>query len=195
VYALPIRRACVAAWHSGQGKPTGTQRPTAASRDRATPGRRRPIGGSGSRFVDDPARVGYEWVHSLIDDHSRLAYSELHPDQHAATATGFVERGLAFYAGHGITPRRLLSDNAWTYTRNQSLAQLLADHDVRHLLIPPRRRTGILAAPLQRAPAPQLTQRTPTHQPRPQRPEAEHLDSAGWKVPSCLCARTVLEPG
>ncbi len=84
-------------------------------------------------------RVGYEWVHSLIDDHSRLAYSELHRDQRAATVAGFVERGLAFYARHGITPKRLLSDNAWAYTKNQSLARLLADHGIRHLLIPPRR--------------------------------------------------------
>lgn len=84
-------------------------------------------------------RVGYEWVHSLIDDHSRLAYSELHRDETAATVTGFVERGLAFFASHGITAMRLMSDNAWTYTRNRSLAELLAAHGIRHLLIPPRR--------------------------------------------------------
>jgi transposase InsO family protein len=84
-------------------------------------------------------RVGYEWVHSLIDDHSRLAYSELHPDETAATVTGFVQRGLAFFAGWGITPKRLMSDNAWAYTRNRSLAMLLADHDITHILIPPRR--------------------------------------------------------
>ena len=85
------------------------------------------------------ARVGYEWVHSLVDDHSRLAYSELHRDEKAATVTGFVERGLAVFAAHGIVVKRLMSDNAWTYTRNRSLAQLLADHGVRHLLIPYRR--------------------------------------------------------
>jgi transposase InsO family protein len=84
-------------------------------------------------------RIGYEWVHSLVDDHSRLAYSELHRDEKAATVTGFVERGLSFYADHGIEPKRLLSDNAWTYTRNQALAQLLGSRQIRHLLIPPRR--------------------------------------------------------
>jgi transposase InsO family protein len=84
-------------------------------------------------------RVGYEWVHSLVDDHSRLAYSELHPDQRAATVTGFVGRGLAFFARFGITPRRLMSDNAWTYTHNASLARLLAEQGISHLLIPPRR--------------------------------------------------------
>ena len=89
--------------------------------------------------VEIRQRVGYEWVHSLVDDHSRLAYSELHPDERAATVTEFVERGLGFFAGFGITPKRLMSDNALVYTRNASLARLLADHDIRHLLIPARR--------------------------------------------------------
>ena len=73
-------------------------------------------------------RVGYEWVHSLVDDHSRLAYSELHRDERAATVTGFVERGLAFYAAHGIEPKRLLTDNAFVYRHNRSLRELLAEH-------------------------------------------------------------------
>src|SRR5207244_10844344 len=81
-------------------------------------------------------RVGFEWVHSLVDDHSRYAYSELHRDEKAATVTGFVERGLAHFAAHGITATRLMSDNAWTYTRNKTLAQPLTDHGARHILIP-----------------------------------------------------------
>ena len=84
-------------------------------------------------------RVGYEWVHSLVDDHSRLAYSELHPHERATTVTAFVERGLAFYAAHGIEPKRLLSDNAFVYRRNRSLRELLDRRGVRHLLIPVRR--------------------------------------------------------
>ena len=84
-------------------------------------------------------RIGYEWVHSLVDDHSRLAYSELHGDGRAATVTAFIERGLAFYSGHGIRPKRLLSDNAFVYRRNRSLRELLAQQGVRHLLIPIRR--------------------------------------------------------
>jgi len=84
-------------------------------------------------------RVGYEWVHSLVDDHSRYAYSELHRDEQAATVTGFVERGLAAFAEQGIEVKRLMSDNAWTYTRNRALAELLTRRRVRHLLIPYRR--------------------------------------------------------
>ena len=84
-------------------------------------------------------RVGHEWVHSLVDDHSRLAYSELHRDARAATVTAFLERGLAFYAAQGIEAKRLLSDNAFVYRRNRSLRELLARRGIRHLLIPIRR--------------------------------------------------------
>jgi transposase InsO family protein len=97
---------------------------------------------TGDRYrtsAEKRTRAGYEWVHSLVDDHSRLAYSELHPDERAATVTGFLERGLAFYQAHGIQPKRLLSDNAFVYRRNRSLGQLLARHGIRHLLIPIRR--------------------------------------------------------
>lgn len=91
-----------------------------------------------STGVQRRMRPGYEWVHSLVDDHSRYAYSELHRDEKAATVTGFVERGLAHFAKQGIETKRLMSDNAWAYTRNKALARLLADRDIRHLLIPYR---------------------------------------------------------
>jgi transposase InsO family protein len=84
-------------------------------------------------------RVGYDYAHAVIDDHSRLAYVELHPDQKAATVTGFVERALAFYAGHGISARRLMTDNAFSYVKNRSLRELLAAHGIRHLTIQPYR--------------------------------------------------------
>jgi transposase InsO family protein len=97
---------------------------------------------TGDRYrsgVERRMRIGYEWVHSIVDDHSRYAYSELHRDEKAATVTGFAERGLAHLAEQGIEAKRLLSDNAWTYTHNKALAQLLARHRVSHLLIPYRR--------------------------------------------------------
>jgi transposase InsO family protein len=84
-------------------------------------------------------RIGHEFVHSIVDDHSRMAYSELHRDERAATVVGFVERALEFFAGHGIRAERLMSDNAWTYTHNRALAELLDRRGIRHLLIEPRR--------------------------------------------------------
>jgi hypothetical protein len=82
--------------------------------------------------------VGWEFCHSIIDDHSRIAYSELHDDEHAATVVAFLERALGFYAGLGITPTRLQTDNAWTYTHNNALAALLEREGIRHRTIPPR---------------------------------------------------------
>jgi transposase InsO family protein len=83
-------------------------------------------------------RVGWEFVHSIVDDHTRIAYSELHADERADTVVGFVDRALAFYTGLGITPTRLQTDNAWTYTHNNALAALLTSRRVRHRTIPPR---------------------------------------------------------
>jgi transposase InsO family protein len=88
--------------------------------------------------VERRERVGYELAHSVIDDHSRLAYTELHPDERAETVVAFLDRALAFYRAHGIEPKRLQTDNAWVYTKNTALAQLLADHGIQHRLIRPR---------------------------------------------------------
>jgi transposase InsO family protein len=84
-------------------------------------------------------RVGDDYAHAIVDDHSRLAYIELHGDERAATVTGFVERALAFFATHGIAARRLMTDNAFSYVKNRSLRQLLARHGIRHLTTEPYR--------------------------------------------------------
>ena len=55
------------------------------------------------------------------------------------SGSGFVERALAFFAAHGIAPKRLLSDNAFTYTKNRTLAELLRRHGIRHLRTDPWR--------------------------------------------------------
>ena len=84
-------------------------------------------------------RVGSDYAHAIVDDHSRLAYVELHSDEKAATVTGFLERALAFFAEQGIVARRLMTDNAWSYTKNRSLRQLLAVRGIRHLTTEPYR--------------------------------------------------------
>jgi transposase InsO family protein len=82
--------------------------------------------------------VGYEFAHSIIDDHSRLAYTELHPDARGHTVYAFLERALEFYARHGIDPERLQTDNAFVYTKNPRLRTLLAERGIEHRRIPPR---------------------------------------------------------
>lgn len=61
-------------------------------------------------------KIGYDYVHSLVDDHSRLAYSEVLPDEKGPTCAAFLTRAINYFAAHGI-PRieRLMTDNAWAY--------------------------------------------------------------------------------
>jgi transposase InsO family protein len=85
------------------------------------------------------SHVGYDCAHAIVDDHSRLAYVELHDDETAVTVTGFMQRALAFYARHGITAKRVMTDNALSYARNRSLRELLADRGISHLTTAPYR--------------------------------------------------------
>jgi transposase InsO family protein len=91
------------------------------------------------RWMRPETRVGYDYAHALVDDHSRLAYVELHEDEKAATVTAFVERALAFFAEHGIVAKRLMTDNAFSYVKNRSLRELLVTHGIRHLTTEPYR--------------------------------------------------------
>ncbi|MFZ1880243.1 MAG: IS481 family transposase [Gaiellaceae bacterium] len=82
---------------------------------------------------------GVDYVHAIVDDHSRLAYAEIHPDQRAATAACFLERALRFFAEHGIVAQRLMTDNAWIYVKGRDLRQLLDRNEIRHLTTKPYR--------------------------------------------------------
>jgi transposase InsO family protein len=96
---------------------------------------------TGDRYrtaAEKMAGVGWEFCHSMIDDHSRLVFTEIHRDEKAATVTAFVDRALGFFAGHGIIAKRLQTDNAWTYIRNTSLRELLCTRGIEHRRIPPR---------------------------------------------------------
>jgi transposase InsO family protein len=96
---------------------------------------------TGDRYrsgAEKRAKVGWEYCHSIIDDHTRLAYSELHGDERADTVTGFVERALVFLASHDIQPRRLQTVYAFAYMHMRSLRELLAHHRIQHRRIPPR---------------------------------------------------------
>jgi transposase InsO family protein len=81
--------------------------------------------------------LGHDYFHAVVDDHSRLAYGELLGDERAATTTAFVERALRWFADHGITAQRVMTDGAWSYTHNNALRALLANHGIRHIVTPP----------------------------------------------------------
>jgi transposase InsO family protein len=71
-----------------------------------------------------------------LDDHTRLAYSEICPDEKAPTCSGFLARAVTYFAEHGISRiEAVMTDNHWSYTRSRSLADLLAGLDARHVLI------------------------------------------------------------
>jgi transposase InsO family protein len=78
-------------------------------------------------------RVGWEYVHSIVDDCSRLAYSEIHDDETAPTVTAFTRRALDFFLDHGIVAERLMTDNAFAYIHNRSLRELLYRRAIRHI--------------------------------------------------------------
>src|SRR5271170_5572700 len=73
--------------------------------------------------------VGWEYVHSIVDDCSRLAYSEIHDDEKAPTVTAFTRRALDWLLDHGIVAERLMTDNAFTYVHNKTLRELLYRRD------------------------------------------------------------------
>jgi transposase InsO family protein len=54
-------------------------------------------------------------VHVCVDDYSRLSYAEVLPDEKATTAIGFLQRAIRFYARHGISVERVLTDNGSAY--------------------------------------------------------------------------------
>jgi len=60
-------------------------------------------------------KVGYRYIHTAIDDRTRIVYSEIHTDEQAATAAGFWIRAAAWYSSIGITPQRVLTDNGACY--------------------------------------------------------------------------------
>ena len=87
--------------------------------------------------ADKVAKLGEDYFHAVVDDHSRLAYGELLDDERATTVTAFVQRALAWFAEHGITTRRVMTDGAWSYTHNRALADLLTEQQIRHIVTPP----------------------------------------------------------
>ena len=90
---------------------------------------------AGSTSRRPNTRVGFDYVHSAVDDHSRVAYSEILPDETAATCAGFIDRALTHFAGLGAPVRAVITDNHWSYARGADLRELLRARDVEHWFI------------------------------------------------------------
>jgi transposase InsO family protein len=87
---------------------------------------------------DGKRQVGWEFVHVCVDDATRLAYVEVLSDEKAATAIAFMQRAIAFYARHGITIQRVMTDNGSAY-RSTIHAFACRALGVRHLRTRPYR--------------------------------------------------------
>jgi transposase InsO family protein len=96
----------------------------------ATPGHRR------DRYRN--ARLGYAYIHTAIDDHSRLAYSEIHADETKETATAFWDRAHAWFSAAGITIERVMTDNGSCY-RSRAWRDALTATGTTHKRIRPSR--------------------------------------------------------
>ena len=83
-------------------------------------------------------RIGYAFIHSAIDAYSRLAYSEVLPDERAVTNLAFWRRAKTFFASYGIAIERVLTDNGNCY-RAKDFAAELAGESIAHTFIRPYR--------------------------------------------------------
>ena len=81
--------------------------------------------------------IGYDFVHAAIDDHSRVAYVEVHPDERATTCADFARRAIAYYEHLGIRVERIITDNALAYRRGTEFRATLAEHGISQKFIRP----------------------------------------------------------
>jgi transposase InsO family protein len=84
------------------------------------------------------AGIGYVYLHCVVDDHSRHAYVEQHPDQGGDTAAAVLDRAIIHFASLGMqTPEAVMSDNAFAYRKSRAFREILERHGARHILTPP----------------------------------------------------------
>lgn len=92
----------------------------------------------GSTAAKKRARIGYDYIHSLVDDHSRPAYSEVLPDEKGPTCAAFLERAAAYFAEQGITRiERVMTDNSFAYRYSRDLKRVVAALGARQKFIRP----------------------------------------------------------
>jgi transposase InsO family protein len=75
--------------------------------------------------------IGDDYLHSAVDDRSRVAFSQILADESAVTAAGFLVEAAAFFADHGVTIQRVLTDNAKAYAESVVFAETAAGLGIR----------------------------------------------------------------
>lgn len=98
------------------------------------------IRGVGHRIHGDHSKrvrgIGWEFAHVCVDDHTRLAYAEVLPNERAETAIAFVRRALAWYRARKISVERVMTDNGSAYTSHR-FAAACREQGLRHLFTKP----------------------------------------------------------
>lgn len=82
--------------------------------------------------------AGWEFCHVAVDDTTRLAYVEILDDERGPTCVGFLRRAIAWFAAHGVTVQRVMTDNGSGY-RSRVHAAAIADLGIRHIRTRPYR--------------------------------------------------------
>ena len=76
--------------------------------------------------------IGWDHLHVAVDDASRLAYTELLPDERKASALGFLSRALDWFSRHGVSVERIMTDNGSAY-RSHDFAAAITAAGLRHI--------------------------------------------------------------
>ena len=126
---------------------------------------------TGDDHAHKKSHIGFDYVHSVIDDHSRLAYSEILSDEKGITCAAFLQRAADYFATYGITQiERIMTDNAWAY--RYSLREVVAALGARQVFIKPHCVAERQSGALQPHPASRMGlprglqhQRRPLHSP------------------------------
>lgn len=151
-HRLPYLRDC----DPLTGEPIRASKATAVRYERGRPGElihmdvkkigRIPDGGGwkahsrqmGSTSAARKARIGYDYVHSVIDDHSRLAYSEILPDEKGPTCAAFLTRAAQYFTAAGISCiERVMTDNAFAYRYSTAMHEAIDQLGARQVFIRP----------------------------------------------------------
>ncbi|HVU62116.1 MAG TPA: integrase core domain-containing protein, partial [Mycobacteriales bacterium] len=82
-------------------------------------------------------KIGYDYLHSAVDDRTRLVYTEALPDETDPTSAAFLARAMAFFRDHGIRVRRILTDNAMVYRHGSCWAAVCSAFELRRRFIKP----------------------------------------------------------
>lgn len=149
-HRVPLLRDC----DPLTGEVVRSSKATAVRYERATPGElvhmdvkklgRIPDGGGwkahgrehGQTGAQKRARIGFDYVHSAVDDHTRLAYSEILPDEKGATCAGFLLRAADWFARCGIDRiQEVMTDNHFSYKRSTDMADAIAALGAKHIFI------------------------------------------------------------